>query len=83
LFCQTYALTRAKRELAKHMTELVLKPKETPEGWTFEVTGDWKLLPDQKCVIWMVARDSFGQNYIRLTVPISAVLRLKPDLGSA
>ena len=57
LFCQTYALTRAKRELAKHMTELVLTPKETPEGWTYEVTGDWKLLPDQKCVIWLVARD--------------------------
>ena len=57
LFCQTCGLTRAKRELAKHMTHLVLTPKETPDGWCYEVNGDWKLLPDQKCVIWLVARD--------------------------
>jgi hypothetical protein len=48
---------RAKLELSKHVTKLVLTPKQTPEGPVYEVAGDWKLLPDKECVIWMVARD--------------------------
>lgn len=54
---QTYGFTRAKRELAKNLSKLVLTPKQTPEGWVYEVSGDWKLLPEEKCVIWVVARD--------------------------
>jgi hypothetical protein len=47
----------AKAELVKHVRELVLSPKQTQEGAVYEVTGDWKLLPEKECVIWMVARD--------------------------
>jgi hypothetical protein len=54
---------RTNRELAKHMTQLVLTPKETQDGWQYEVEGDWELLPNQKGVIWVVARDGIEQNY--------------------
>ena len=48
---------RAKREPAKHMTQMVLNPDKTPNGWEYDVEGHWKLLPNQKSVIEMVARD--------------------------
>jgi hypothetical protein len=54
---QAFGLTRAKRELAKHISKLILTPRQTDGAWTYEISGDWKLLPDEKCVIWLVARD--------------------------
>ena len=39
------------------MKELVLTPKETEDGKVYEVTGEWQLLPEKKCVILVVARD--------------------------
>ena len=48
---------KARIELAQHISELVLTPKQTEAGPVYEVTGDWKLLPEKKCVIWLVARD--------------------------
>ena len=47
----------AKAELITHVHELVLTPKQTNAGPVYEVTGDWKLLPEKECVIWLVARD--------------------------
>ena len=47
----------AKAEMVKHLHELVLSPKQTQEGPVYEVKGDWKLLPEKECVIWLVARD--------------------------
>jgi hypothetical protein len=35
--------TRAKQELQKHVTKLVLTRKETPDGNVFEVSGDVSL----------------------------------------
>jgi hypothetical protein len=35
----------------------VLTPKQRDGDWIYEVTGDWELLPEKKCVILMVARD--------------------------
>jgi hypothetical protein len=35
----------------------VLTPKQRDGEWVYEVTGDWELLPEKKCVILMVARD--------------------------
>ena len=46
----------AKAGLVKHVHELVLSPKQTQEGPVYEVKGDWKLLPEKECVIWLVAR---------------------------
>ena len=48
---------KAKVKLAQHIKELVLTPKERDGEWVYEVTGDWELLPEKKCVILMVARD--------------------------
>ena len=48
---------KAKVKLAQHIKELVLTPKQRDGGWVYEVTGDWELLPEKKCVILMVARD--------------------------
>ena len=49
---QAYGLTRAKRELAKHISKLVLTPRQTDGAWAYEVSGDWRLLSDDKFVIW-------------------------------
>ncbi len=57
LFHDTLAFPRVKLELLKHVTELVMTPAKHSEGMAYEVTGDWKILPDQKCVISLVARD--------------------------
>jgi DNA invertase Pin-like site-specific DNA recombinase len=48
---------KAKVKLAQHIKELVLTPKQRDGDWIYEVTGDWELLPEKKCVILMVARD--------------------------
>jgi hypothetical protein len=40
--------TRAKQELQKHITKLVLTPKETPNGCVFEATGDVALFVGEK-----------------------------------
>ena len=48
---------QAKVKLAQHIKELVLTPKQRDDEWVYEVTGDWELLPEKKCVILMVARD--------------------------
>ncbi len=48
---------KAKVKLAQHIKELVLTPKKRNGKWVYEVTGDWELLPEKKCVILMVARD--------------------------
>ncbi len=75
LFCQSYGVVRAKHELAKHMTQLVLTPKETPKGWQYEVESDWEPLPNQKSVILMVARDGIERNNTLLKFPLALVLR--------
>jgi hypothetical protein len=51
------ASQKAKVKLAQHIKELVLTPKERDGKWVYEVTGDWELLPEKKCVILLVARD--------------------------
>ena len=48
---------KAKLKLAQHLVELVLTPRETETGRVYEVTGNWRLLPDKECVISLVARD--------------------------
>ena len=57
LFRNTLEISRAKLELSQHLTTLVLTPKQGEQGPFYEVTGDWNLLPDERCVILMVARD--------------------------
>ena len=48
---------KAKVKLAQHIGKLVLTPKQRDSECVYEVTGNWELLPEKKCVILMVARD--------------------------
>jgi site-specific DNA recombinase len=48
---------RAKAKLTTHVERLVLTPTDTLEGKAFKVEGQWRLLPEEGCVILMVARD--------------------------
>jgi hypothetical protein len=43
--------------LAQHVKELVMTPKQRDGKWVYEMTGKWELLPGNKCVILLVARD--------------------------
>jgi hypothetical protein len=48
---------QAKTMLARHVKELVLTPQVIDGQWAYCVTGEWELLPERDCVIWIVARD--------------------------
>jgi hypothetical protein len=52
-------LQPAKMAMARHVGELKMTPVETERGKAYQVTGDWQLMPDQKSVVQVVARDGF------------------------
>jgi hypothetical protein len=57
--------TRAKQELQKHVTKLVLTRKETPDGNVFEVSGDVSLFVEGKDdVVVTNSWERFAQHYI-------------------
>jgi len=66
---------KTKVKLAQDVEELVLTPGKRDGEDVYEVSGEWELLPEKKCVILMVARDEIERNYTSLTLPISIVLR--------
>jgi site-specific DNA recombinase len=47
----------AKAKLSQHVGVLTFTPFENENGRGYNVSGDWNLLPDGQCVVWMVARD--------------------------
>ena len=48
---------KTKVKLAQHVKELVLAPGKQDGEDVYEVSGEWELLPEKKCVILLVARD--------------------------
>ena len=50
-------ITAARNALAKHIAQIVLTPKQTPEGAVYEVSGDVDLFGGEQDVMLMVARD--------------------------
>jgi site-specific DNA recombinase len=48
---------KAKTMLARHVKQFVLTPQVIDGKLVYSVTGEWELLPESNCVIWMVARD--------------------------
>ncbi len=53
----------------------MLTPKQRDGEWVYEVTGEWELLPEKKCVILMVARDGIEQNYTAFQTAIKLILK--------
>jgi len=49
--------TTLKAVLARHIGQLTLKPKQTPQGSVYEVSGGMDLLPHSNDVMQVVARD--------------------------
>ena len=70
----------AKQELQKRIGKLVLTPKETPNGWALEVSGDVALFvqPDTD-VMLTNSREGFGQHYIDSAIPFTGTF-LDPSL---
>ena len=57
---------KSKPLLSRHIGQLILNPKETPEGPVYEVSGDMDLLPARSDVMQVVARaGSRSQCYRR------------------
>jgi len=50
----------AKPAIMKHIKQLVLTPRQTPTGPTYEVSGSLELTPEKKDVMPVVARDGIG-----------------------
>ena len=67
-------ITAARTALAKHIAEIVLTPKQSPEGPVYEVSGDVDLFGGEQDVMLMVARDGIAQHYKRLAVPTDGVV---------
>jgi hypothetical protein len=55
----------ARQEIQKHITKLVLTPKDTPEGRRLEVTGDVALFVGDD----VMENSSFGGNCSALHLP--------------
>lgn len=57
---------KSKPLLSRHIGQVILNPKETPEGPVYEVSGDMDLLPARSDVMQVVARaGSRSQCYRR------------------
>jgi hypothetical protein len=54
---------KTKVKLAQHVRELVLTPGKKDGEDVYEVSGEWELLPNKKCVILLVARDGIARYY--------------------
>lgn len=66
---------KTKMKMAQHVKELVLTPGKRDGESVYEVSGEWELLPEKKCVILMVARDGFVRDYTSPKWPLRLTLR--------
>jgi hypothetical protein len=66
---------KTKMKLAQHAEELVLTPGKRDGGGVYEVSGEWDLLPEKKCVTTTVARDGFGRAYTPPKYKLTTSLR--------
>jgi hypothetical protein len=64
--------SRSKAAFARHIGQLVLKPKQTPSGPIYEVSGGLNLLAGED-VMLVVARDGIAQHYTALTIPLTGI----------
>ena len=72
--------SKAKAGLARHIGQLTLKPKQTPTGPVYEVSGGLSLLAQD--VMLGVARDGIAQHYTSWRFPTAGIV-LDPRLSLA
>ena len=66
----------ARQEIQKRIKRLVLTPKETPEGWVLEVTGDVTLLRTGDVLLESPIQRT-SEQYIGISTPLASII-LKP-----
>lgn len=63
----------ARQEIQKRIKKLVLTPKETPEGWVLEVTGDVALLRTGDVLVESPIHRT-SQQYIGVSTPLAGII---------
>jgi hypothetical protein len=63
----------ARQEIQKRIKKLVLTPKETPEGWVLEVTGDVALLRTGDVLVESPIQRT-SEQYIGISTPLSGIV---------
>jgi hypothetical protein len=77
----TSDLEFARQEIQKRIRKRVLTPKETPEGWVLEVTGDVALLRTGDVLVESPIQRT-SQQYIGVSTPLAGII-LNPALPRA
>ena len=79
-FCEALAgdPELARREIQKHIKNLIVTPRETPDGAALEIKGDVELFRGGD-VLLEVSLEGIAQHYINASMPISGVI-LNPSL---
>ena len=81
LRCASWRPLAARQEIQKHIRNLVLTPKETPEGVALEVTGDVALLRTGD-VFGRKSDPANSEHYISASMPLTGVI-LDPSVRFA
>jgi DNA invertase Pin-like site-specific DNA recombinase len=63
----------ARQQIRKRIKKLILTPKQTPEGWVLEVSGDIELLRSGDVLV-QGALDETSQHYTRFCVVLAGVV---------
>ncbi len=63
----------ARQEIQKRIKKLVLTPKETPEGWVLEVTGDVALLRTGDVLVESSIQRA-SEQYIGISMPLAGII---------
>jgi len=71
----------ARQEIQKHIRNLVLTPKETPDGVVLEVTGDVALLRTGDVLVES-PMEGIAEHYIDASISLAGVI-LNPSLPVA
>jgi site-specific DNA recombinase len=64
----------ARREIQKRIKNLIVSPKQTPEGTMLEVTGDVQLFQGGEDVLLGVSMEGISQQYTTLEMPLSGII---------
>ena len=74
---------RAKQEIYKRVKELRLRPIHTPDGLTFEVTGDVSLFSDLDGVMPGTSRSRSSRHYTSCSLPFHTIILQNPGRATA
>jgi DNA invertase Pin-like site-specific DNA recombinase/vacuolar-type H+-ATPase subunit E/Vma4 len=74
---------RAKQEIQKRVKELRLRPIHTPDGITFEVTGDVSLFSGTDGVMQGTSRTGSSRHYTSCVLPFQTIILQNPGRATA